>query len=183
MEQIFNLNNIKRTITLNQSISSLKTEQMAAEQYTPDEKDLSILRLLQKDAKMSVRDISARINLSPTPTHERIKRMEKLGIIKEYTAVVDRKKVNKGMMVICMIALNAHNKKMAGKFIEEVGKLKEVVEFYNISGDFDFMLKILAPNMDEFHEFFVNKLSEIEGIGQTKSIFVMNSIKESPQIL
>ena len=70
-----------------------------------------------------------------------------------------------------------------GKFIEEVRKLKEVVEFYNISGDFDFMLKILAPNMDEFHEFFVNKLSEIEGIGQTKSIFVMNSIKESVQIV
>ncbi|WP_294264089.1 Lrp/AsnC family transcriptional regulator [uncultured Chryseobacterium sp.] len=156
---------------------------MAAEQYTVDEKDLSILRILQKDAKLSVRDIAVRINLSPTPTHERIKRMEKLGIIREYTAVVDRKKVNKGMMVICMIALNVHNKKTAGHFIAEVSKLKEVVEFYNISGDFDFMLKILAPNMDEFHEFFVNTLSEIEGIGQTKSIFVMNSIKESSQIL
>ncbi|ASK29973.1 AsnC family transcriptional regulator [Chryseobacterium sp. T16E-39] len=156
---------------------------MQPENYTLDEKDLSILRLLQKDAKLSVRDISTRINLSPTPTHERIKRLEKSGIIKEYTAVLDRKKVNKGMMVVCMIALNAHNKKMATKFIEEVCKLKEVVEFYNISGDFDFMLKILAPNMDEFHEFFVNKLSEIEGIGQTKSIFVMNSIKESSQII
>lgn len=156
---------------------------MATENYSVDEKDLSILRLLQKDAKLSIRDISARINLSPTPTHERIKRMEKQGIIKEYTAIVDRKKVNKGMMVVCMIALNAHNKSIATKFIEEVSKLKEVVEFYNISGEFDFMLKILAPNMDEFHEFFVNQLSEIEGIGQTKSIFVMNSIKESSQIL
>ncbi|MFP3590813.1 Lrp/AsnC family transcriptional regulator [Chryseobacterium sp. SIMBA_038] len=156
---------------------------MASENYSVDEKDLSILRLLQKDAKLSIRDISARINLSPTPTHERIKRMEKLGIIKEYTAIVDRKKVNKGMMVVCMIALNAHNKSVATKFIEQVSKLKEVVEFYNISGEFDFMLKILAPNMDEFHEFFVNQLSEIEGIGQTKSIFVMNSIKESAQIL
>ncbi|WP_370896097.1 Lrp/AsnC family transcriptional regulator [Chryseobacterium gossypii] len=156
---------------------------MSPDNYSPDEKDISILRLLQKDAKMSVRDIAARISLSPTPTHERIKRMEKLGIIKEYTTVVDRKKVNKGMMVICMIALNVHNKKTAGKFIEEAGRLKEVIEFYNISGDFDFMLKILASNMDEFHEFFVNKLSEIEGIGQTKSIFVMNSIKESVQIV
>lgn len=156
---------------------------MATENYSVDEKDLSILRLLQKDAKLSIRDIAARINLSPTPTHERIKRMEKLGIIKEYTAIVDRKKVNKGMMVVCMIALNAHNKSIATKFIEEVSKLKEVVEFYNISGEFDFMLKILAPNMDEFHDFFVNQLSEIEGIGQTKSIFVMNSIKESSQIL
>lgn len=156
---------------------------MATEHYVPDEKDLSILRILQKDAKLSIRDIANRINLSPTPTHERIRRMEKLGIIKEYTAVVDRRKVDKGMMVICMIVLNAHNKKTAGRFIEEVSRLKEVVELYNISGDFDFMLKILAPNMDAFHEFFVNTLSEIEGIGQTKSIFVMNSIKESAQIL
>lgn len=156
---------------------------MTPENYMPDDKDLTILRILQKDAKLSVRDIAGKINLSPTPTHERIKRMERLGIIREYTTTVDRKKVNKGMMVICMVALNGHNKKTAGRFIEEVVKLKEVVEFYNISGDFDFMLKILAPNMDEFHEFFVNKLSEIEGIGQTKSIFVMNSIKESAQIL
>ncbi|MDQ1096821.1 MULTISPECIES: Lrp/AsnC family transcriptional regulator [Chryseobacterium] len=156
---------------------------MSTENYSPDNKDLAILRLLQKDAKLSVRDIAARINLSATPTHERIKRLERLGIIKEYTTVVDRKKVGKGMMVICMIALNAHNKKTATRFIEEVSHFREVVEFYNISGDFDFMLKILAPNMDEFHEFFVNKLSEIEGIGQTKSIFVMNSIKESGRIL
>lgn len=156
---------------------------MAAEIYIPDEKDLSILRILQKDAKLSIRDIAVRINLSPTPTHERIKRLEKLGIIKGYTTVVDRKKINKGMMVICMVALNVHNKKTAGVFIEQVGRLKEVVEFYNISGEFDFMLKILAANMDDFHEFFVNKLSEIEGIGQTKSIFVMNSIKESYQII
>ncbi len=156
---------------------------MPTPSYTLDEKDLSILRILQKDSKLSVRDIAARINLSPTPTHERIRRMEKQGIIREYTTVVDRKKVGKGMMVICMVALNAHNKKTAGKFIEEASRLKEVVELYNISGDFDFMLKILAANMDEFHEFFVNVLSEIEGIGQTKSIFVMNSIKESHQII
>jgi DNA-binding Lrp family transcriptional regulator len=156
---------------------------MATEIYIPDEKDLFILRILQKDAKLSIRDIAVRINLSPTPTHERIKRLEKLGIIKGYTTVVDRKKINKGMMVICMVALNVHNKKTAGVFIEQVSKLKEVVEFYNISGEFDFMLKILAANMDDFHEFFVNKLSEIEGIGQTKSIFVMNSIKESYQII
>jgi len=160
-----------------------KKEQMHTDTASLDDKDLAILRLLQKDAKLSIRDIASRINLSATPTHERIKRMEKSGIIKEYTTVVDRKKVNKGMMVICMIALKAHNKKMAISFIEQVSKLKEVVEFYNISGDFDFMLKILAPNMDAFHDFFINQLSEIEGIGQTKSIFVMNSIKESSQIL
>lgn len=156
---------------------------MTTESYPLDDKDLAILRLLQADAKLSVRDISSQINLSTTPTHERIKRMEKLGIIKQYTTVVDRKKVQKGMMVIVMVALSAHNKGIAIQFIEQVSQFKEVVEFYNISGDFDFMLKILAPNMDDFHDFFVNQLSEVVGIGQTKSIFVMNSIKESSQIL
>jgi len=156
---------------------------MNTSQPNLDDKDLAILRLLQKDSKLSIRDIASRINLSATPTHERIKRLEKSGVIKEYTAILDRKKINKGMMVICMVALTAHNKKTAIAFIEKVSKLKEVVEFYNISGDFDFMLKILSPNMDAFHEFFLNQLSEIEGIGQTKSIFVMNSIKETSQII
>jgi len=151
---------------------------MTTATFSLDDKDLAILRLLQKDAKLSVRDLASRINLSATPTHERIKRMEKSGIIQEYTTIVNRKKVNKGMMVFCMVALKAHNKKMAIGFIEQVSKFKEVVEFYNISGDFDFMLKILAPNMDVFHDFFINQLSEIEGIGQTKSIFVMNSIQK-----
>lgn len=156
---------------------------MQQHDITLDEKDFAILRLLQKDAKLSVREIATKINLSPTPTHERIKRLEKSGTIKAYTTIIDRKKVNKGIMVICMIALKVHNKKTAIKFIQEVSQFQEIIEFYNISGDFDFMVKILAANMDEFHDFFVNKLSEIEGIGQTKSIFVMNSIKESYQIL
>jgi len=162
---------------------SLKTEQMSIEPIKLDEKDLAILRLLQKDAKLSVREVALKINLSPTPTHERIKRMENQGVIREYTTVVDRKKIGKGMTVICMVALHVHNKKTATRFIEKVTALQEVVEFYNISGDFDFMLKIIAPNMDEFHDFFINKLSEIEGIGQTKSLFIMNSIKETHQYL
>ncbi len=161
----------------------MEEEQSKGALLALDAKDLEILRLLQQNAKLSVREIAAQIHLSPTPTHERIKRLERTGAIKEYVAVLDKKQVNKGLTVLCMIALSVHNKKTAGKFIQEVTLLPEVIEFYNISGDFDFMLKIIASSMDDFHDFFVNRLSEIDGIGQTKSIFVMNTIKESHQIL
>ncbi|MFD1771688.1 Lrp/AsnC family transcriptional regulator [Sphingobacterium suaedae] len=160
-----------------------KKEQAKLQRYTPDEKDFDILRLLERDAKLSVREVAARIHLSPTPTHERIKRLEQHGIIREYVAVVDRRSVDKGIMVLCMVALSAHNKKAAGQFIQKVKEMPEVIEFYNISGDFDFVLKIVSASMDDFHDFFVNRLSEVEGIGQTKSIFVMNTIKESSQLL
>lgn len=161
----------------------IEEEQYKGALLAADSKDLEILRLLQSNAKLSVREVAAQINLSPTPTHERIKRLERTGAIKEYVAILDRKQVNKGLTVLCMIALSVHNKKTAGKFIQEVAQLPEVIEFYNISGDFDFMLKIISSSMDDFHDFFVNRLSEIDGIGQTKSIFVMNTIKESHQIL
>lgn len=158
-------------------------EQEGKGAFTPDAKDLEILRLLEQDAKLSVREIASKIHLSPTPTHERIKRLEQAGIIKEYVAVLDRKKIDKGLLVLCMVALRVHNKQSAGKFIAEVAQLPAVIEFHNISGDFDFVLKIVAADMDDFHDFFVNRLSEIAGIGQTKSIFVMNTIKESHQLL
>ncbi|WP_270087738.1 Lrp/AsnC family transcriptional regulator [Sphingobacterium sp. SYP-B4668] len=157
----------------------MKREQSLISPSNLDAKDYEILALLQRNAKMTVREVAQGISLSTTPTHERIKRLEREGVIKEYTAIIDRKQVNRGIMVLCMIALSVHNKKAAAQFIDQVKRFDEVLEFYNISGDFDFMLKIVASSMDEFHDFFVNQLSEVDGIGQTKSIFVMNSIKET----
>ncbi|GAA4320025.1 Lrp/AsnC family transcriptional regulator [Mucilaginibacter gynuensis] len=148
-----------------------------------DEKDHDILRLLETDPKLTVRDIAAKINLSATPTHERIKRLEKTGVIKHYAAILDKRMVNKGIMVICMITLREHNKKAGAEFINAVMQFKEVLECYNISGDFDFMLKIVSESMDSYHDFFVNQLGEVAGLGQTKSIFVMDIIKETHQLL
>ncbi len=158
----------------------IKTEQ---EKTALDEKDYEILRLLEENAKLTVREIAVKINLSPTPAHERIKRLEKNGVIKNYSAILDKKKVNKGIVVICMVTLREHNKKAGAIFINAVLAFREVLECYNISGDFDFMLKITAESMDSYHDFFVNKLTEIKGIGQTKSIFVMDIIKETHQLL
>ncbi|WP_430614942.1 Lrp/AsnC family transcriptional regulator [Flavobacterium sp. JP2137] len=160
-----------------------KTEQGLDGHFPLDHKDWEILKLLEVNAKWTVRQIAAQINLSPTPTHERIKRLEKSGVIKRYVTVLDKKKVHKGIMVLCMVTLSKHNKKSGSEFIENVLKYREVVECYNISGDFDFMLKILAESMDGYHDFFVNQLTEIDGIAQTKSIFVMDIIKETHEVL
>jgi len=144
-----------------------------------DQKDLSILKLLQQNARFTVKDISDKIHLSTTPVYERIKRMEEAGVIKQYTALVDHAKVKKGLMVICYVSLKQHNKTIGAKFIKVIQEMNEVIECYNISGEFDFMLKVVVENMDAYYDFHVHKLSEIENIGNVQSIFVMGILKQS----
>lgn len=148
-----------------------------------DEKDYAILRLLQQNAKITVREIAASVHLSPTPVHERIKRMEDDGIIRQYVTLVNHAKVKKGLMVICYVSLKEHNKKSGAKFIKTIHELHEVIECYNISGEFDFMLKVVAENMDAYYDFHVNKLSQIENMGHLQSIFVMGIIKQTHQLV
>lgn len=155
----------------------------ALPEQTLDEKDLAILRLLQQNAKITVREIAAQIHLSPTPVHERIKRLEESGVIRQYAALVDHTKVKKGLMVICYVSLKEHNKQSGGRFIRAIHELHEVIECYNISGEFDFMLKVVAENMDAFYDFHVNKLSQIENMGRMQSIFVMGIIKQTHQLI
>lgn len=162
---------------------TIMTEQREAESMVLDKKDFEILRLMELNAKLTVREISTQIGLSSTPTHERIKRLEKTGVIRNYAAILDKRKINKGIMVICMVTLKEHTKKAGSEFIGAVRDFKEVLECYNISGDFDFMLKIVTESMDSYHEFFVNKLTEVQSIGQTKSTFVMNTVKETHRLL
>lgn len=151
--------------------------------FVMDDKDYEILRLLQENAKLTVREVSAKIHLSATPTHERIKRLEKHKIIKQYAALLDNRKVNKRIMVLCQVSLKDHDKRTAQAFVSGIIRFKEVIECYNISGDFDFMLKIVSESMESYHHFFINYLSEVKGIGQTKSIFVMDVIKETHQLI
>ncbi len=160
-----------------------KTERKDSYSYWPDEKDLAILRLLQQNAKMTVREIAAQVHLSTTPVHERIKRMEEAGIIKQYITLVDPAKVKRGLMVICYVSLKEHNKKSGAKFIKTIQDLPEVIECYNISGQFDFMLKVLAEDMGAFYDFHVNKLSQIENMGHMQSVFVMGIIKQTHAVI
>ncbi len=159
------------------------TEESTKPVYELDEKDRAILRLLQENGKITVREIAGLVHLSTTPVHERIKRMEDSGVIKQYAALVDQSRVKKGLMIICYVSLKEHNKKSGARFIKTIHELQEVTECYNISGEFDFMLKVVVENMDEYYNFHVNKLGQLENIGQLQSTFVMGVIKETHQLV
>jgi Lrp/AsnC family leucine-responsive transcriptional regulator len=162
---------------------TLQTENTPISPVHLDEKDKAILRLLQSDAKITVREIASKVHLSTTPVHERIKRMEDEGVILQYAALINYSKVRKGLMAICYISLKEHNKRSGAKFIRTIQELPEVIEFYIISGEFDFMLKVVAENMDAYYDFHVNKLGQVENIGQVQSTFVMGVIKQGHPLI
>lgn len=144
-----------------------------------DTKDLEILSLLQQNARMTVKEIAEKVHLTPTPVHERIKRLEDTGVIRQYAALLDPAQVKKSLMVICYVSIRQHNKNAGIKFIKAIQEMPEVIECYNISGEFDFMLKVVAENMDSYYDFHVNKLSQMENMGQVQSVFVMGVIKDT----
>lgn len=144
-----------------------------------DIKDLAILKLLQYNARITVREISDKVNLSTTPVYERIKWMEETGVIRQYATLVDPAKLNKRLMVIAYVSLKQHNKTAGSKFVKSINEMNEVLECYSISGEFDFMLKIAVEDMNAYYDFHVNRLSELENIGNVQSIFVMGIVKET----
>ena len=158
-------------------------EQTPSVGLSVDAKDFSILALLQQNARITVKEISEKIHLSTTPVHERIKRMENDGVIKQYVTLVNHSKVKKGLMVICYVSLKAHSKNAGTKFINAINEMNEIIECYSISGEFDFMLKVVEENMDSYYDFHVNKLSQIENIGNVQSVFVMGVIKDTVQLV
>ena len=162
---------------------AIKKEKSPVAAVSLDKKDMAILKLLQENARVTVKEISEKIHLSTTPVHERIKRMEESGVIKQYVTLLDHSKVKKGLIVICYVSLKEHNKNAGSKFIKTIHELNEVTECYNISGEFDFMLKIITEDMNAYYDFHVNKLSQIENMGHVQSIFVMGVIKQTHQVL
>ncbi|HQY10885.1 MAG: Lrp/AsnC family transcriptional regulator [Ferruginibacter sp.] len=162
---------------------ALQTEKTATGSIALDAKDIAILQLLQQNARMTVKEIAGKIHLSTTPVHERIKRLEANGVIKQYATLLDHTKVNKGLIAICYVSLKEHNKTAGTKFVKAILQMPEVVECYTISGEFDFMLKVMCADMNTYHDFHVNKLSNIENMGHVQSIFVMGVIKQTHQLV
>ncbi len=165
------------------SSTPLVDSAIAQQSISLDEKDLAILRLLQNNARITVKEIADQIHLSTTPVHERIKRLEVNGVIKQYATLIDGTKVKKGLMVICYVSLNQHSKKSGAQFIKLINELPDVVECYSISGEFDFMLKIVTEDMNSYYNFHVNKLSQADNISQVQSVFIMGIVKQTHLIV
>ena len=155
----------------------------AAVRVELDEKDRAILRLLQTNAKATVREIAAQVHLSTTPVHERIRRLEETGVIRQYATLLDHSKVRKGLLAICYVSLKEHNKRSGARFIKTIHELPQVLECYIISGEFDFQLKVAVEDMDAYYDFHVNKLGQVENIGHVQSTFVMGVVKQTHQLI
>ena len=144
---------------------------------TLDQTDLKILRILQQNARLTNKELAAQVNLSTTPVCERLKRLERNGYIKKYVAVLDAEKLNRGFIVFCNVKMRRLSKEIARDFMERMLNIPEVTECYNISGQFDYMLKIHAPDMRYYQEFVLNQLGTIENLGSLESTFVMDTVK------
>ncbi len=147
-----------------------------------DETDLLLLKILANNAKHTNKELAAMVNLSPSPVFERMKRLENNGYIKKYIAILDAEKFNQGFIVFCNIKLKQHDKKIGYHFVADILEIDEVVECYNISGDYDFILKVYARDMKHYQDFVFNKLGSVKSIGSTHSTFVMAEIKNTHNI-
>lgn len=144
-----------------------------------DETDLQILRTLQKNAKLTTKELADAVHLTPTPVFERQKRLEKRGYIKRYIAVVDPEKLGQGLQVFCKVKLKQINHEIADAFTRRIMRIPEVTECYNTSGNYDYLLKVRAADMKQYQEFILNKLGEIEMLSSIESTFVMSEIKQT----
>ena len=144
---------------------------------TLDTVDIQILRTLQENARLTTTELAARVHLSTTPVFERLKRLESNGYIKKYIAVLDAEKLNQGFVVFCNVKMHRMSHDIAEQFSQMVKGIPEVTECYNVSGSFDYLLKVHAANMKYYREFVLNVLGSIEGLGSIESTFVMDTIK------
>ena len=146
---------------------------------TLDETDIKILKTLQKNSKLTTKELADAVNLTPTPVFERQKRLERMGYVKKYVAVLDPEKLDLGLLVFCKVKLKQINREIADEFTRRIQFIKEVTECYNISGAYDYLIKVRAKDMRQYQEFVLNKLGVIESVGAIESIFVMSEVKMS----
>ncbi|MCQ2289607.1 MAG: Lrp/AsnC family transcriptional regulator [Muribaculaceae bacterium] len=146
-------------------------------EYILDEKDKEILRVLQNNARLTNKELASKVHLSTTPTYERMKRLERTGYIKQYATILDAQKLNKGFTVFCSVKLRHLNSERAIAFENMVRDIPEVTECYNISGSFDFMLRVQSPDMRTYQQFLLNVLGRHDNIASLESTFVMEEVK------
>ena len=139
--------------------------------------DIKILKVLQQNAKLTTKELAEAVHLSPSPTFERQKRLEREGYIQKYVAIVDPNMAGNDMMVLCNIRLKQHGKEYAREFVDAVKEMEEVTECYNTSGDFDYIIKVFVRNMPHYQDFVLNRLGEMESIGSVHSVFVIGTVK------
>ena len=144
-----------------------------------DNIDITILRTLQKNSRLTTKELAAKIHLSTSPAFERQKRLEREGYIKGYMAVIDAEKVGNGILVLCNIRLKQHTEDLIQQFMDAVKNIDEITECFNTSGDYDFLIKVYAKDMKDYQQFMQHTLGRIECVGSLHSVFVIDETKNT----
>lgn len=144
-----------------------------------DSIDKKLLQLIQTDSKQTTKALSNQLNLSVTAVYERIKKLENQGIITNYVALVSKELVQKNFVTFCHVKLVQHTQEYVIRFEKEVALLPEILECYHISGDYDYLIKVIVKDMKAFRAFMVEKLTTINHISSTQSMFVINEVKRT----
>ena len=147
-----------------------------------DKKDKSILELLQENSRITNKEIAAKTDLTITPVHERIKRLEKTGVIQKYVALLDHEQLNLSLVAFTNISLKEHSKEYIKKFEKDITKIDSVVECYHIAGQFDYLLKIVIKDMKAYQSVVIDQLASMENIANVNSSFVMTEVKRSTKM-
>lgn len=142
-----------------------------------DKTDIAILTLLQKDSTMPVKEIARQVGLSPTPTYERVKWLEESGTIQRYVALVDRPKTGLHILVFCNIVLKEQSKEALVSFESAMQSLPEVLEVFSVSGTYDYMLKVVARDLNAYNAFIMNVIANTPNVGQYHSSIVLSEVK------
>lgn len=148
-----------------------------------DELDLKILKLLQQNAKMGTKEVARELNLTYTPTYERIRKLEQKGFIKGYHADIDLRKLGKKLTVFTQVSIKVHARELVDDFEASVTAFPEVQLCAHISGDYDYLLQVTVNDVEDYREFVVAKLSKIEHISKLHSNFVLKLIKDNNYFL
>ena len=147
-----------------------------------DKIDLKILDLLQLDARLTNKELSASLGLSTTPVFERVKKLERYGYIKDYVAIVDRNKLEKKIITYILVSLKEHSRDFSWEFAKSIIAFNEVMECYVISGRADYLIKVVVKEMSELRDFIEHKISAIKNVGNMETSFVTAEIKATSAI-
>ncbi|AML55872.1 Transcriptional regulator, AsnC family [Serratia rubidaea] len=142
-----------------------------------DMTEMKILRLLQDDARVTNQALAEKIGMSASPCWRKVRKLEEEEVIQGYRAVLDRKKIGLGVMVFIRVAIDSHSETEAKKFEEEVTALEDVVACYSIGGDADFLLQVVASDLDSYADFAMSVVRRLPGIKEMQSMFVLKEIK------
>jgi Lrp/AsnC family leucine-responsive transcriptional regulator len=147
-----------------------------------DSIDRQLLNFLQQDAKQTNKELASKLNMSVTAVYERIKKLEKSGVIDSYVTLLNKKSIERAFVAFCHIKLVKHSQDLVNQFEKIVATIDEVLEVYHLSGDYDYLLKVHVKDMESFRKFMVNKLTNIEHIGSSNSMFVISEVKHTTAI-